>query len=188
MGDLFKGETHPAVQVVDHIGDDLGIGLQRASVAVHLDMPTICVVAGDFTIVHHAVGEQAEGVAAAPPSRSVGGVAAVNSPAIAFVLVEHVELAYVLGESDSLEYAHVLARGEHIGPLDLPVDADDAPGGILILVQLAEGELGGKRGDKVPPDEGYVGDGGVFLGGNLGEVDKIEVFFKELLACPLGFR
>jgi hypothetical protein len=73
-------------------------------------MSAVCIVTGNLTIVHHTVGEQTERVAAAPPTRSVGGVAAVNCPTYSLRIRQAVELAYILGESDGLEDTHVLAE------------------------------------------------------------------------------
>ena len=99
-----------------------------------------------------------KGMGAAPPAGRVGGIPPVGRPAVARVFLQPVELAHVLRVAHGLEHAHVLPAGKDIGPVDPGVDPDHAPGGVLLLVQLAVRQLGGQGSDEIPPDQGLVGD------------------------------
>ena len=169
------------MEVVDDVGDDLGIGQQVALVAEHFDETPVRVIGGDLAVMYYRVVEQGEGVSAAPPTGCVRRVAAVYRPRPAVVLVETVEFADVLRVADRLEYAHVLAAGENVSAVDLVVYLDDAAGNVGALVELALLELCGKRVNEVAPDKRLVGDVRVLSGGNTREVDDVEMAVDERL-------
>ena len=67
-------------QQVEQVGDDLGVGLQRAVVAELLDVAAVRVVAGNLAVVHDRPVQQRERMRAAPPAGRVGGKASVRRP------------------------------------------------------------------------------------------------------------
>ena len=185
-GGLLVGEALPPHQKVDEIGDDLRVGQQAALVAVHLDGAPVGVVGGDLPVVHHRPVQKPEGVGPAPPARGVGGVPAVGGPAVGLVVLQAVKFPHVLGVAHGLEDPHVLPRGEDIGPRNLGVYPDDAPGGEGVLVQLALGEFRVQGLHKIPPDHRRVGDGRGLAGGDLLLVHHVEVALQKGLAGLLG--
>ena len=132
----LHGQPVPPEHEVEQVGDHLGVGLQRALVAEHLQVAPVDAVGADLAVVHDGVVEQGEGMRAAPPARGVGGEAAVAGPGPALVLVDAEELAYLLGEADALERAHVLARRGDEGAVDVGVDVHDRVDHVVLGAQL----------------------------------------------------
>ena len=50
---LAQRQSFFAQQIVNDIGDHFGIRQQRALIAKHLDVPTVGIVRGDLSVVHH---------------------------------------------------------------------------------------------------------------------------------------
>ena len=181
-GRLLERQAAPAHEVVDDVGDGLGIRLERAGVAEHFNEAAVRVVAGDFAVVHHRAVKQREGMRAAPPAGRVGRVAAVRRPAVAGVLVKAVKPAHILREAHGLEDAHVLAAGEDERALDLRVDVQHAPHDVLLLVEMAFVQHGFARGEEVAPDQRLIGNGRNAARGDLFIADHVEVFLQIALA------
>ena len=172
--------------MVHDIGDDLGVGLEGALIAEHLNKAPVGVVGGDLPVVHHRPVQQGEGVRPAPPAGGVGGIAAVGRPAVALVFVQAVEFAHVLGEAHGLEGAHVLAAGEDVTAVQRGVDVHDRAHDVLPLVELHGRQHGLERGDEVAPDHGLVCDGGHLPGGDQLRLDDLEPILEEGLAVFSG--
>ena len=119
---------------------------------------------------------------AAPPAGGVRRIAAVRRPAVARIFVEPVKPSHVLGIADGLEYAHVLAAGENVRALELRVDVHNGPGNELLLVELETVEHRRQRGDKVAPDERYVGDLRDDVDGDLLGLHKLKALFEHRFA------
>ena len=148
----------PADEIIQYICDDFGVRLQRAFVAEHLDVPAVRVVGGDLAVVHDGIVEQRERMRAAPPAGRVGRIAAVCRPGVALVLVEAVIHADVLGETDRLERAHVLAARENVRAFLLGIDMHDGTHDEFLFVELQIGENGLHGRNEVAPDHRLVRD------------------------------
>ena len=155
---------------------------------MHLHSAPVGIVGGNFPIVHHRIVQHGKGMGAAPPTGSVGGIPAVGCPAIPLVFLQPVKIAHVLGESYRLENAHVFSAGKHVGPVNNGVDANHGTGHKLLLIQLAVRQLHVERCDKIPPDEGFVGNLWDLAHRDFRKIDNIEMPFQELLAGFLGRR
>ena len=136
--------------------------------------------------MHHGIIQQREGMRAAPPARRIGGIPAMGGEAIPLVFLQTVEPAHVLRIPHPLEHAHVLPAGKHVGAVDAGVDAEHAPGDEFPLVELAVRQLGGQRGEEIPPNHGLVGDGLQLAGGDFREIDHIEMPIQKILALLAG--
>ena len=181
-GSLGQAQLLTPQQIVQHIGEDLRIGLERALVTEHLDEAAVGVVRGDLAVVDHGVVQQGEGMGAAPPARGVGGIAAVGRPGVGLILLQAVEPAHVLGVPGGLENPHVLPAREDIAALQGHVDLQNAPGheGVLVHLHIPEGGL--KGGGKVPPDQRLVGDLRNLSHGNLLRPHQVEPLLQKGLA------
>ena len=51
VGYLGIGKTELAAEIIDDIGDDLGVGQKIAGIAEHLDEAAVCVVGRDLAVV-----------------------------------------------------------------------------------------------------------------------------------------
>ena len=121
----------------------------------------------------------------APPSRCIGRVAAMCGPAVSFIFFQPVEITDIFRKTDCFEYAHILAAGEYISALNPGIDTDDTAGDKFSFSQLEISQLGGKRIDKVPPDQRLIGNSGIFANRNFGKVDDVKMLFQKLLAFLL---
>ena len=152
---------------------------------IYLDRAAVGVVGGNLPVVDDGIIAERKRMRAAPPAGGIRRVTAVGCPGVAGIVLQAVETADVLGITDSLENAHVLAAGEYVGALKPRVDADDAAHGKFVLVKLAGREPGRQRRDKITPDQRLVGDGGKLARGDTREIDDIEVTFQKLFAVRL---
>ena len=186
LGDDLDGELLPPHEQIRGVGDHLGVGLEGAGVAVHLQVPAVRPVAGDLAVVDDGGVQQAEGVGSAPPGLGVRREAAVDGPGMSPVEpVEHEVLADLLGVADALEAAHVLSGAEDVGVLDLGVHRHNlgdhvVPVGRRLILPLLS------REDEVPPEEGRVPDEDRFVGGDLLVEVNVELPGEESLQFLLG--
>ena len=110
----------------------------------------------------------------------------MSRPGIALVFLQAVEVRHVLRVAHRLEHPHILTAGKHIRALELIVDADYTAGNIFLFVQMAVRQLVGQRLYEIPPDQRRILDLGCGPGGNLGQVDHIEMAIQKPFALLPG--
>lgn len=163
--DILERKPLFSVEPVEDVCDDLRIGKEGTFVAEHFDETAVSVVGGNFAVMYYCIVKERKGMSTAPPARGVCGITAVAGPCVALVFIKTVKLSNVLGESNSLENAHVLAAGENVSAVDIIVYSDNALCNELFFVQLGGSYFSGQRVNEVSPDKRLVGDCGVFLVG-----------------------
>ena len=124
----------------------------------------------------------------APPARCIGRVTAVGSPGICFVFFQAVVQADILREADCLEYAAVLAAGEHVSALIFMVDVGYATYHEFILGQLGFNQLIPAGDNEVTPDQRLIRNRRMLSGRNAGHGCDFKMFIQELLAGILDVR
>ena len=122
---------------------------------------------------------------AAPPAGGVGGIAAVGRPAVRPVLLKAIEPAHVLRIANRLEGPHVFAAGKHVCAPKLCVDLRyDA--GHVFCVQLQPVQNGLHRRQKIPPDQGHIGDLRDLPDGNVLRLDDLKALLQQRLTGLAG--
>ena len=174
-------------QQIEQVGSDLGVGAQRALVAKLLEVTAVDAIARYLAVMHDRPVQQRERVSAAPPSRSVGREAIVPDPGMGLILLQQVVVAYLLGESHTLEGTHVLAAGGHERAVQARVDQHDRVNYEVLGRHLGTLDLVRIGDDEVAPQQRSVAD---TLDGprrhGLGKVDH-EVLVEDGLGLFLGF-
>ena len=137
----FLRETVAANEQIEQVGDDFGIGLQRAVVTELLDVATVGVIAGNLAIVHDRPVQKSERVSTAPPARRIGGKTPVCSPQPGLVFVDTVVLADFFRVAHALERAHVLARACNERSINVGINVEHALHDVFLLVKFAQFKL-----------------------------------------------
>ena len=123
---------------------------------------------------------------AAPPAGGIGGIAAVGRPAVRLVLLKAIEPAHVLRIAHCLEGPHIFAAGKHICTPKLCVDLRYDAGHVFLRVQLQPVQHRLHRRQKIPPDQGHIGDLRDLPDGNVLRLDDLKAFLQQRLAGLAG--
>ena len=123
---------------------------------------------------------------AAPPAGGVGGIAAVGRPAVRLVLLKAIEPAHVLRIAHCLEGPHIFAAGKHVCAPKLRVDLRYDAGHVFLCVQLQPVQNGLHRRQKIPPDQGHIGDLRDLPDGNVLRLDDLKALLQQRLAGLAG--
>ena len=123
---------------------------------------------------------------AAPPAGGVGGIAAVGRPAVRLVLLKAIEPAHVLRIAHRLEGPHIFAAGKHVCAPKLRVDLRHDARHVFLRVQLQPVQNGLHRRQKIPPDQGHIGDLRDLPDGNVLRLDDLKALLQQRLAGLAG--
>ena len=123
---------------------------------------------------------------AAPPAGGVGGIAAVGRPAVRLVLLKAIEPAHVLRIAHRLEGPHIFAAGKHICTPKLRVDLRYDAGHVFLRVQLQPVQHRLHRRQKIPPDQGHIGDLRDLPDGNVLRLDDLKALLQQRLTGLAG--
>ena len=125
-------------------------------------------------------------VCAAPPAGSVGRIPTVGRPAVRLIFLQPVIVTHILREADCLEHAHILSTGKHIGSLAVCVDIHHNTGDQFLFIQLQVRKNRLQRGNKITPDQRFVGNERRFSGRDLLRVDDFHRLTQIRLAVLSG--
>ena len=123
---------------------------------------------------------------AAPPAGGVGWIAAVGRPAVRLVLLKAVEPAHVLRIANRLEGPHIFAAGKHVCAPKLRVDLRHDARHVFLRVQLQPVQHRLHRRQKIPPDQGHIGDLRDLPDGNVLRLDDLKALLQQRLAGLAG--
>ena len=115
---VLQGVSVAPGEQVEEQDRNLGVGEEQGKDVALAQILAHGIIVGEVAVVDQSLVEPHKGMGSARvPDPALGGIALVGDPDVGLKLLEHVEPDHLLGVAHDLEDHHVLAVGEHKGPL-----------------------------------------------------------------------